>query len=397
MSDGVEQQTFPFMQFPLEIRRMIWKECLPRRVIEFERRTHNRDTVCQRTRTTSTNLKIPALAHVCSESRAVVLESGGSWTTLEFDKTGWLNPDRDVIFQHWKRKDGTHAEGVHFCDWDDMISANRKSAIPNVLQFRGRCQGMGVTADNFCVFYPSLNNRPEETPWQKGASWLIYHFDDYRKSNEWLVSMDMCIIHASPEAGRRSGLFALMGDAPVQLVDVADVERIALFRQLWASACPEDLEAECFFASVKGLPKRVQRWREKVEAVWVYNDWFKAYQTRFKHVSNPKEIWLGHRRRRKGGRCNRLRPEYLSTSHRRGPRYYDDYDLSYDVDLDQFSLNKDHSFVRDSLAAMPRLLPKIMFRHCTDNCHLPNSGRSSHLAVKGGGQDPASQQRGYGN
>ncbi|KAL3485006.1 hypothetical protein BJX62DRAFT_229852 [Aspergillus germanicus] len=264
MSSQSEEKTLPFMDFPLEIRRMIWKECLPRRVIEFEKRTYSRATICRRKRTTSMNLKIPALAH------------------------------RD----------------------------------------------------------------------------------------EWLVSMDMCIIHASPEAGRRSGLFGLMGDAPVQLVDVADVQRITEFWQLWASSCPEDLEAECFFTSVKGLPKRVQRWREKVEPVWVYNDWFKAYKARFKDVSNPKDIWLGPRHRRKRVRCNKLRPEYLSTDYGRSSRYFDFYP-TLDVDLDQFSLNRDHPFVRQSLAAMPRLLPKIMFRHCTDNCHIANSGKSSHLTVKG--------------
>jgi hypothetical protein len=384
MSSHLEEKTFPFMNFPLEIRRMIWKECLPHRVIEFEKRTYNRATVCRRKRTTSMNLKIPALAHVCSESRAVVLESGGGgWTTLELDKTGWLNPDRDVVFQHWKLKDGSRPEGLHYAAWDDLIRGNpRKLAIPNVLKFSGRCQGMGVVADSFWVLYPSLNNRPEETPWKNCPNWLNSMFDDFRKRDEWLVSMDMCIIHASPEAGRRSGLFGLMGDAPVQLVDVADVQRITEFWQLWTSSCPEDLEAECFFTSVKGLPKRVQRWREKVEPVWVYNDWFKAYKARFKDVSNPKDIWLGPRHRRKRVRCNKLRPEYLSTDYGRSSRYFDFYP-ALDVDLDQFSLNRDHPFVRQSLAAMPRLLPKIMFRHCTDNCHLANSGKSSHLTVKG--------------
>lgn len=48
----------------------------------------------------------------------------------------------------------------------------------------------------------------------------------------WKVVMRLIVVHASPHDGAKTGLFGLLGDARVQLVDVSDEARMNAYFDL---------------------------------------------------------------------------------------------------------------------------------------------------------------------
>lgn len=52
------------------------------------------------------------------------------------------------------------------------------------------------------------------------------HFEVYNRHPQWLVVMYVVVIHAPPRIIAASGLFGLLGDAPIQIIDLADDDRI---------------------------------------------------------------------------------------------------------------------------------------------------------------------------
>ncbi|KAL1856306.1 hypothetical protein Daus18300_010791 [Diaporthe australafricana] len=84
-----------FPKLPQELRDAIWRECLPRRVIEIDYPTEeealeldieieedddgrpiNRDLSCDMRKTSMINAKPPIMSLVCRESRRVAFETG---------------------------------------------------------------------------------------------------------------------------------------------------------------------------------------------------------------------------------------------------------------------------------------------------------------------------------
>lgn len=356
MPEDSKHKAFRLMDLPVEVRCMIWTACLPSRVMEIDGGLWARSTRCDRTKTSSNNRRMPAIAQVCAESRAVAHEHGRWEPTTGRSARTWWSPERDVVFQHWHDGDKLYSWSGH----DD--------AIPDLIQYsNGSVRGLGVVAERIRPFHSSANCRPDVqgplTGWERDIS-------QFRKRRDWQISMEMVALHISNEAGRRSGLFGLLGDAPIQLVDVDDVRQIARFHRLFASAGPGDLdpEANAFFSHLEDFQARVRVWRDELELVWVYNEWLKAARKRFPGVPRPWEIWLGPID--KSQKVNKLNPSALAVPCRgRQPM---------NIDLARFWLNYDHPFVRNSLADFPRFRLQVMFRHCTDDCHIQNRGKSSH-------------------
>ena len=95
--------SFPqFNHFPLELRRLVWKCCLPRRIAEEDFPFTLLDgkesrQACWPVRTTLQNARVPLLALVCREAREVVFEWGGH--QISYDKTSlrsiWVQPKID--------------------------------------------------------------------------------------------------------------------------------------------------------------------------------------------------------------------------------------------------------------------------------------------------------------
>jgi hypothetical protein len=59
-----------------------------------------------------------------------------------------------------------------------------------------------------------------------------------RQLPQWLVVMRFVVVHCDIRTGAESGLFGLLGDARVQVVDVAAADKVQAFLNL-ASSCQE--------------------------------------------------------------------------------------------------------------------------------------------------------------
>ncbi|KAF9887396.1 hypothetical protein FE257_010251 [Aspergillus nanangensis] len=337
------QKPFPLMDLPPELRLIIWELCLPVRVFEVdgpgEWGEHGRQCLAQLT--TRLNRRMPALGYICQESRALCLKMG-QW---EEPGNRWLTPTRDITFMHWK------PEFSHILWWYDEVDFN-----PDNYEYHGRrcCQGLAIVGNRFQDFWPAC---PRST---KG----IYNDLDVLASTgkDWLVSMRTMVIHATAQAGRRSGLFGHLGDAPIQLVDVSDTETIHKYCVLWASSQHRTPELAEFWGDLPKFQKQVEHWLVEVETLWVWNEWWRHVPD-FAGIANPEQIWRRHQSKPidrpfdqdaffRLVRSNPAKPAATSN-----PLY----------------LNRDHPFVQETLDAMPRFHPHVIFRFCPDICPISST------------------------
>ncbi|EAU31049.1 predicted protein [Aspergillus terreus NIH2624] len=171
-------------------------------------------------------------------------------------------------------------------------------------------------------------------------------------------------IHATRAAAAESGLFGLLLDAPIQLVDATDTSKIAKFHELWASNSALDTTPSSFFRDQVSFQVRVRQWLKELVALWVYYPWMKAWKDKWQGVIDPEGIWLGPRIDEDAFLRDMLIPGCLESDP--GPPFCVDYNL--------FSPNMDHPFAQEALIVMPQFRPRVMFRYCPLDCHLQKQG-----------------------
>lgn len=345
---------FPqFPNLPPEIRLLIWRECLPFRVFEIDTRprrewllpTPRKLPPCTFRWSHEKNYSPPVIAQVCRESRAVALESrSNEERMLHEPPSRWFSPRLSIAFMHGKP--------VFSDDWEQAISR-----VPDLHWYADRCGAAGFDASVMHEF----DNEEGYAACRNGFLDAIAERKDYP------VCVETVVIHASVEAARNSGLFGLLGDAPLQLVDATDARKIARFQALWETNLQRDMAPESFFRDQTDFQSRIVRWSEEVESLWVYNDWYKAFKNGWQGVVEPEEIWelpyyeFGNAHDMLVWRCS-----------------------SFDDDpepLDYFliSENPDHPFVQQSWAAMPRFHPRVLFSLCPLDCHLQKENYDPRL------------------
>jgi hypothetical protein len=117
---------FPeFITFPVEIRRLIWRCCLPRRIAEVDfpyTLLDGKDSrqACWPNRTIYQNARVPLVAAVCREAREVVFEYGSQQLSQEKTslKTIWLQPKIDrALHLNWTRR----RNEAFYMKWDSYI------------------------------------------------------------------------------------------------------------------------------------------------------------------------------------------------------------------------------------------------------------------------------------
>jgi hypothetical protein len=105
--------SFPqFNHFPVEIRRLIWMFCLPRRIAEEDfpyTLLDGKDSrqACWPNRTTFQNARVPLLASVCLEAREVVFEWGKHQVSQDLTSLAsiWVQPKIDrALHLNWTRR-----------------------------------------------------------------------------------------------------------------------------------------------------------------------------------------------------------------------------------------------------------------------------------------------------
>ncbi|OQO14200.1 hypothetical protein B0A48_01076 [Cryoendolithus antarcticus] len=241
-----------FPQLPLELREEIWRYCLPYRVRELDRSEYDLYEVegeseipCWLHHITSMNTRPPAIWSVCHEARRVAQETGrvsdpfslrpadSKWYSYLQIHDRWEDSQRDSVHMNWP--------AMTTYD-DDGYGMPLRALSFDALRLSGKASIM------FTFLHSCLKPDPGEKvaifahPPSPGGCYPhedgMAHLRVYRRAmlsdtralrhlDNWSVVMKTVVIHQDIRIAAMTGLFGLLGDALVQIVDVDEVERMA--------------------------------------------------------------------------------------------------------------------------------------------------------------------------
>ncbi|KAJ5455620.1 uncharacterized protein N7458_003884 [Penicillium daleae] len=339
-----------FNQLPTELRRMIWKLCLPSRVVELN---HARwvafDTLCDGEWTSIQNTLPPPISQVNREARAVAMEVAVfKWTIDSRHKTSkswglWFQRKKDTIVMY--RKD-VAPFGYYYQDYpfDEVV---RKWFAKKAL--------------GTAVFSEMIN------PWNRysGTQGLEAGMQHAPKTgwNDPMIILESIPIHARREEVLAAGVFGKLADEPIQLVDPLDAEHIRQYYQLYQDlpkTRPQSPSAQRFFEVYAKHPGRVEvfqglvrDWIEQGKArefQHLWEKWKAARDDNFSGIDHPEMIWIGP------AAANMLDERILILG-----------SVDGGINLKLFRPNETHSWVQANLVKSS-FTPRIMFRWCADSC-----------------------------
>ncbi|KAI1758819.1 hypothetical protein GGR53DRAFT_199051 [Hypoxylon sp. FL1150] len=234
----MEPQEHVFHFFPMlppELRLSVWRNCLPdQKVVELQRPLDTGTYIyqerkpCKLLLTTCKNSCPPAISRVCRESRAVAFGRG---SVLGHDPDGadkhlgeyldsavrdpWFDAARDVVHMNY----------------ENAFRLDYRPDANNPLRYLAKLAAR--TTSNQASFNVGFLLRP--------TSVFSQFTNLLRMRSSWLVVVYVVVVHMDPEAAaaKATGLFGLLCDAPVQIVDLRDEERLNAFKAL-ARASEED-------------------------------------------------------------------------------------------------------------------------------------------------------------
>ncbi len=263
---------FEFNNFPLEIRRLIWKCCLPRRIAEEDFPFTLLDgkesrQACWPIRTIFQNARVPFLASVCREAREVVFECGEQ---LEMhDQTSlasiWIQPKIDrALHLNWTRR----RNEAFFMLNDDYIPPFEDTPVVDLV-CRARytydtCMRTSLVGDLFypfdleglldeskqqhhhdttsdftmsgigipCIGIPCM---PVEDEFEHATTEDLFQIVDVAGDQTIYVTLLAISLHVDKTTALASGLFGLQGDATVQTIDYNDSPQRHQFYKLFNS------------------------------------------------------------------------------------------------------------------------------------------------------------------
>ncbi len=152
-------------------------------------------------------------------------------------------------------------------------------------------------------------------------------------------------MHILPHAAAHAGVFGHLAEEPIQLIDPHDTAAIARFRDVWASHGPpahEEPDLARFFAratdpdTTPAYHAKLYGWQRELEAQWLF---LKMEELNNLSPATASEIW--HDR--------------LVLFSAMGTRQV--------IGRGEDGARRDHPWVQEQLAAMPRFEPALMFRH----------------------------------
>ncbi|KAF5860550.1 hypothetical protein ETB97_001393 [Aspergillus alliaceus] len=277
-----------FLQLPLELRRLIWKHCLPYRIAEedipgFLLDGNESRQVCWADRITYQNAQPPLIAFVNSESRQVALEQGRSLKVLLDGADG-----ADPFDSLWRRYHGVYDPLTNEEAYGTSICVESQSRLD--------------------------------------------------------IAMAAVSLHITRKAALKSGLFGLLGDAPVQIVDIDDEARSREFQALFREHALEKEPAvqtlfELFTSS--RFQTAVEVWRRQDECIIFGNMWESARKENLDILgTDPGSAWI----------------PYLSKQEF--------------INMSQYLPNEKHPWAKQARQSMPKLRPRIMVRYCTNECYM---------------------------
>ena len=357
---------FPrFRDLPTELRLQIWSHCIPGpRVVEMDFPVSNQHLTLpagpHRALWSPPVGRVPLVSRVCREARSVT-RNHVQYVTTDEEQTD---------------EDGTECPHEYQSDWGvdapvrlrkgfDIVHLNwhygyERVDMCNPAQYpwatfqwlANQAAAASVSADLLLQFDPVRRN-----PYTSSTDFYeeeMRYFDPRRLHYAVLAIVE---IHISAEEAAQAGVFGVLGEEPIKLVDPRDTATIAKFRDVWRrrqSGSPLDKEpdvAEFFSTTVDAADAycaRVERWRRGLERKWL---WRKGSELGIPSATRI-EIWpdRGADRGKEDSDGNEVEVPH-----------------GWRVTWNRRGLIRDHPWVQTQLALMPRFEPALMFRHCVSS------------------------------
>jgi PII-like signaling protein len=241
--DRKNDQDFHFFtELPAELRLMVWRFCLPHRVVELDRPfgEYSYSSPCGEGATCDLNKCPPVITRVCRESRSVACESA-RYVKLEahpcpdlgmdfpLNKSLWIDYSRDSVHMSWRPP----------LELDDIH--NRPGSPLDYLA----CKASEVQGGSFRFVY--LGEGRESRRRDIELCKTMGPLDKLQQTPWGAVIMRVIVVHTTREHVAKTGLFELLCDAPIQVVGVDDEKRLDAFY---------DLARECEPFSKSILPRQ---------------------------------------------------------------------------------------------------------------------------------------------
>lgn len=244
-SPRMANNTFhPFPRLPTELREEIWRFCLPHRVYELDQpierfvyevlEEEDENIPCWLWKTSRSNVRPPLLTRVCRESRRVALATGKWVSYLRWRRNAWSvngpyeadwNTGNVIDQGFWQdsSRDTVHLNWTSLYDIDfgpRMASHPLTSLAQEAKRLNGSASFMlGEMTDEIGEGEPF--NRPisrlfNRIPLGEGKQ---EDLTALRLLLEWMVVVRVVVIHLDLGRAADSGLFGLLGDEIIQVVD----------------------------------------------------------------------------------------------------------------------------------------------------------------------------------
>ncbi|KXH56402.1 hypothetical protein CNYM01_00282 [Colletotrichum nymphaeae SA-01] len=334
------QEFHRFPRLPLELRRAIWDECLPRiRIVDINKphkggyiyngsMSKNGGTEkCTHQMTFKLNSLPPVIAAVCRESRQVAgfpVPRDEKWQT----KIATSREPVDLWF------DRSLGRNIIFLDWDSSCG-HYWSARPPMGPFKylspvaDYAQTVCVTGEILHTLFPPLSNHENfRTLWSIGT---------------FLLCQKIVAIHADMDAATQSGLWGSNGEE--RIVSVGNRERIEEFANFNSSfGSKEDGETKDFFQgldadSTQGLMQQelLTTWKAR----FLLGRWHDQQADLGLQMANDWDVTPV--------------PGLFGVA---------------DSGLENWKLKEQSEWAKMTLPSVPRIQWVYMFRLCAENCHI---------------------------
>lgn len=240
--ESLDQPFHSFCRLPVELQRMVWRYCLPPRVIEVDAPVrwdmlddHGVDalaTICTLRRTTWLNQRPPLITRVCRLSRSTAFEVGSFVAPRTCDGR-LLNPKRwppSRIAKHstWKDRahDSLHLNWTLNAEWENgspISPFEEPERTAETIIVPGGSGNVSLMMQAFvsefeAEQYDWYGFRRPRFPMSLQPH-TLQELNVFQMVPEWLVVMRTIIVHCDLGIAARTGLFGLLGDAPVVVVD----------------------------------------------------------------------------------------------------------------------------------------------------------------------------------
>ncbi|KAH0523216.1 hypothetical protein TsFJ059_008256 [Trichoderma semiorbis] len=386
---AAQSTEFPqFSRLPPEIRLKIWFNSLPHRVVQRDDPLSlgeiQRQQMCWSMRSSQRNASLPLIASVCRESRGVVRKWGKLVLQDYWFNLGpiWVQPRLDFY--------NLNCDGISCWEGDDIHIVmeffeegfNRLDMMPLALraEYFFPCNLEPPPEVDEFSDYPHLEICERARP--RGMPSMDDPYNEFAKFSErpytrvsQSATLAFICIHATQAQAADSGLFGLLLDTPVQLVDCDDDKRLRAFHGLFQNGSRSNnkrLHVRKQFDSVLApdFKCRVQNWREKVDWLMMTYAWLRA-KYRNKHFipidGDPGLAW--------------------------SPPLLDNHAILYMNNKEEPKktnvFNDRHPWVIQAKKELPRITPKIQFILCTDECDIDDDIHMERdMGIPRGGHSP---------